>query len=1029
MKKIYLSGLLFFLVIQGMAQVLLNNVINDANPSAYNPFTLGQTVAGNITASGIGRGSGISGNAGSNRYNAANWSTGSMDMNDYFEFTFTPAAGYEIDFTSFVYTAQKSGTGPSSYAFRSSVDGFVSNIGSPGQTSGNISLTAAAYQNISGPITFRYYAWGASGSTGTYSINDFSFNGNVSLAVSNAISTTGTYSSYCNGVPSSVSVSFSPTGSFTGNFTAQLSDASGSFASPTVIGWGSSSPISATIPSGMAAGNAYRIRVIHSGSNTIGADNGSNISLLVSPVVNLGNDTAYCMGTVFNLSLDAQNTGSSYEWSNLSTSQTLHVAQAGTFSVTVTAPNTCETTDAITVSELALPQVDLGVDLAYCIGTSFSHTLDAGNSGATYNWNNGAATTQTYVATAAGTYSVWVTDANGCQNMDELIVVENGLPIVDLGNDTAYCVGSSFSKTLDAGNVGATYNWNDGAASSQTFTATTAGMYKVVVTDANGCENRDSVTVTENALPLVDIGPTTIAYCAGTNFSQTLDAGNLGATYQWTSGIVPVATSQTYTVTSAGLYGVLVTDANGCQNVDGVMVTENSLPTVDLGNDLSYCVGTTFSQVLDAGNPGLAYNWNNGAAMTQTYTANTAGIYSVTVTDGNGCENSDQLTVTENALPVVDLGTDLAYCSGTNFSQTLDAGNTGASYNWNNGTANTQTFVVTSAGNYTVEVTDANGCVGADILVVVENSLPVVALGNDTSYCAGASFSLLLNAENPGASYSWNGGTFSSQIFAVSQAGTYGVVVTDANGCSNSDEVIVTENPLPGINLGNDTSYCAGSNFSLVLNAQNAGSAYVWNNGSITPTVTATQAGTYWVVVTNASGCVNADSLVVTENALPAIDLGADVSTLNTSYVLDAGVGYSSYSWTPGGQTSQQLLVTQSGTYTVTVSNANGCTASDEIVVSLGSVSVNENQVFDMALTVYPNPSVNYLFVKVPDYEGEVVMSILSVNGQRVFSQSYAGLSVNQALSVDVSGFQSGNYILQLRSEKFVINRRIIVSK
>ncbi len=165
------------------AAVIYTNPITGTNPNTANPYTTGDTKDTNITVSGIGRGTGISGNAANDRYNANNWNSASLDTTDYFSWTLTPGSGFEIDFTSFGYTSQASGSGPqTNFAFRSSVDSYASNIGTPTVTGTTISLSAAAYQNITAPITFRFYAWGASSSTGTFSINSFSFDGTVAAA-------------------------------------------------------------------------------------------------------------------------------------------------------------------------------------------------------------------------------------------------------------------------------------------------------------------------------------------------------------------------------------------------------------------------------------------------------------------------------------------------------------------------------------------------------------------------------------------------------------------------------------------------------------------------------------------------------------------------------------------------------------------------------------------------------------------------------------------------------------------------------
>lgn len=157
-----------------------SNEITGTNPNTSNPYTIGDTKNANIEVSGIGRGSGINGTNANDRYNATSWSTSSLDTNDYFQFTLTPNTNYEIDFTSFDYVGQRSNTGPNQFAFRSSKDGFTSNIGSPSATGTTINLSAAAYQDITEPITFRLYGWGSSG--GTYSINDFDFKGKVVAA-------------------------------------------------------------------------------------------------------------------------------------------------------------------------------------------------------------------------------------------------------------------------------------------------------------------------------------------------------------------------------------------------------------------------------------------------------------------------------------------------------------------------------------------------------------------------------------------------------------------------------------------------------------------------------------------------------------------------------------------------------------------------------------------------------------------------------------------------------------------------------
>lgn len=273
--------LLFSLVTLNLLSQIWTNPITGTNPNASNPYTTGQTFNSNVTVSGIGRGAGATGSNANDRYNANSWNTVGIDLTAYFEFTITPNSGCTIDFTNFIYTAQASGTGATSFAFRSSLDGFASNIGTPTSTGATIDLSAATYQGIGSAITFRLYGWGASAAGGTFSINDFTFNGSTSCPSSNTI-TTGTVASTpftvtCPSTTASGTVNFTSTGIFTaGNvYTAQLSDATGSFAAPITIGTFSSTAntgtINITIPAGTPTGSGYLIRIVSNAPSTIGS--------------------------------------------------------------------------------------------------------------------------------------------------------------------------------------------------------------------------------------------------------------------------------------------------------------------------------------------------------------------------------------------------------------------------------------------------------------------------------------------------------------------------------------------------------------------------------------------------------------------------------------------------------------------------------------------------------------------------------------------------------------------------------------
>lgn len=507
------------------------------------------------------------------------------------------------------------------------------------------------------------------------------------------------------------------------------------------------------------------------------------VSIIINPLpATLLNDTAVCSGSTY--TIDAQNVGSTYLWNTGDTTQTIAVSLGGNYSVDITTAFGCTATDAMNLTLNSLPIVNLGADVAFCAGDSI--TLDAGNAGMTFLWNDaGASTSQTINAVTGAAYAVIVTNPlTSCSNSDTIVVTVNPNPVQNLGVDTTQCAGTI---TLDAGTGNYSYTWSD-ASTAQTLVASVSGTYSVMVVDTvTGCYRGDTVGVTINPLPVVDLGTDSIQ-CGG---SIVLDAGNSGATYLWSDA----STAQTLSATSSGSYNVVVTNTFNCSSTDTVNLTINFLPTVALGNDTSLCGG---SITLNAGNPGMDYLWNN-STTNQTLTVFISGMYAVTATDTTtGCNSSDSINVTIGTVPVVDIGNDTIQCGGV---ITLNAQNTGATYLWST-SASTQTITVNSSGTYSVAVTNTDGCTTNDTVLVTIHTLPAVGLIPFSGpVCNDLTSFTLNNGTPPGGVYS--GTSVVGNVFNPQAAGvgihpiTY--TVTDTNGCSNSSTQNITVNNCIGI--------------------------------------------------------------------------------------------------------------------------------------------------------------------------------------------------------------------------------------
>jgi gliding motility-associated-like protein len=644
------------------------------------------------------------------------------------------------------------------------------------------------------------------------------------------------------------------------------------------------------------------------------ASDAINVTLVATPpLVNLGADLLLCSPSDFPRVLDAGNSGSNYYWSTGATSQTISVSAGGEYFVTVT--NGCGQ-DRDTLSITAPPGLglDLGPDTVLCGPATI--TLNAGNPGATYLWTPGGQTTRTKIVTASGNYSVTVTNACGTASDNINITIQNGSPSVNLGPDRTICPGTP--TVLNAGSsAGQTYLWSTGVTTS-TISVSTPSIYWVDVTNSCGTV-RDSIRIL-NGMPSFSLGPDRYV-CAPSTVS--LSAAGAGTSFVWSTG----STASSIVASATGIYWVDVTNSCGTLRDSVFVSVMAAVPVVNLGPDQVQCA--SFSTILNAGNPGSTYLWSPGGQTSQSITVTTGGIYSVTVTNGCGVAQDNILITTQ---PMTSLGPDINICQGT--TTMLDAGNPGASYAWTPGGQTTQTIQVSTGGTYGVTVTNACGSISDDIVVTILTAAPIVNLGPDQRACAPVS--ILLDASNPGTTYSWSTGA-TSQTINVNSTGTYSVRVNNSCGVDEDTISIIVDAGIPAVNLGADQSFC--NPVFYILDAGAGAATYSWNTGASSPTIFVTSAGNYSVTATNS--CGNASDNVTITAANPAIIALKDTGGCINPILLDAGNPGESYFWSPGGQTTQTIMASVTGQYAVTISNACGIfSKSVDVVINTGVPTV-----------------------------------------------------------------------------------------
>ncbi len=653
--------------------------------------------------------------------------------------------------------------------------------------------------------------------------------------------------------------------------------------------------------------------------------------------------------------------GYTYQWSNSATTKDITGLAAGTYSVTITDGNNCTYTNSYVVTEpdVLVASIDGQTNVA-CNGGN-TGAIDLGVTGGTtaysYAWSNGA-TTQDITGLAIGTYTVTVTDANGCTATTSATITQNdALTVNATGTTNVTCNGLSngaLDITAGGGVLPYTYVWSN-AAITEDLTGLAAGSYSVTVTDAAGCTGTGTFTVTEPAVLTATATADNVVTCYGGNdgaISLVVNGGTTAYTYSWSNG----AATQNLTGLVAGTYTVTVTDANGCTATSSATITENPELEVTLVGAVNVsCNGGSDGSIdvsVTGGVSPYTYLWSNGA-VTQDVSGLSAGTYRLTVTDAVGCTYVDSATITEPTLLVANIdGQTNVACNGGN-TGTVDLGVTGGTpaytYAWSNGET-TQDLTGLAVGTYTVTVTDANGCTATASATITDNPALVVDLDEvqDVTCNGLTDGSIFVNVSGgaPAYTFEWsgpNGYVATTQNISGLAAGTYSVTVTDANSCTGTGTFTVNEPAtLTATATADNVVTCYGGNDGAITLTVNGGTApytYVWSNAALTQNLTGLVAGTYDVTVTDANNCTATASATITENPQLVVSLnGSNDASCNggndgdIDITLSGGVGPYTYVWS-NNATTEDINGLTAGTYDVTVTDDLGCTATGSFTI------------------------------------------------------------------------------------------------
>ena len=726
-----------------------------------------------------------------------------------------------------------------------------------------------------------------------------------------------------------------------------------------------------------------------------GCQDTDNVTVFVNPAPNAsaGDDVTILQGESTTLTATG---GNDYLWSTGETTQSITVTPTQTTTYSVEVSNgTCSRIVEVTVFVEEPVTANAGEDQTICEGEGA--TLIA-SGGTDYLWSTGETTQSINVnPMVTTTYSVTVSDEFS-SDTDEVTVNVNEVPIAYAGEDQFIQLGELATLTAEGGD---TYLWSTGETTQSIDVSPTESTTYMVTVFSNGCEDFDDVEVVVDGV-LANAGED-VSICEGETVTLTATGGDF---FLWSTGettaSIQVSPSQTT------IYTVEVSDGFS-YDTDDVTVFVNSTPNANVGSDETICEGETVTLTATGGE---TYLWSTGEttpSIEVTPLENTT--YTVTAFNG-GCEDSDSVNVEVNPNPVANAGNDVNITEGESVTLTASGG---GSYEWSTGET-TQSIEVSPLVTtvYTVFVTQ-NGCEDFDEVTVTVNDAVNANAGEDVTICQGNE--TILTASG-GESYLWSTGeTTQSIVVSPMATSTYTVIVSNEFS-SDTDEVTVTVNPLPNVQVTGDVSILQGDFVTLSATGANS---YLWNNGAtepniaVSPNVTTTYSVTGYI-----NNCSETEDVVVSVFEPVEANAGQDETICFGSSIELTASGGDSYLWNTG-ETTQSITVSPEieTTYTVIVSNELDSDA-DEVIVSVENCEIelpNEDPPYEFSLYMDRiNPSI--MMVKLSGLEGNSMLYVHDISGNLVLSLSIQDNNgQQQEIPINTALYSQGVYVITLQEQ------------
>jgi len=757
--------------------------------------------------------------------------------------------------------------------------------------------------------------------------------------------------------------------------------------------------------------------------------------------VSLGSDTTLNCASPHTLApLTACN--STYLWSDLTTNDSFVVNTQGTYWVEVT--NVCGTSrDTIVVSGTSgspNAQFVYSVNGQCGLPVTFTNT----SSGATsYSWSFGDNTTSTlqnptHTYLGTGVFQVVLIISGPCGNDTTVgTITINPTTTISQFTSSGTACGSPVTFTNTSSSA-TSYYWDFGdltnsTATSPTHTYTSPGTYQVMLIATSPCD-------IDTSYGLITIVPTTVtaafssvpSVCVGNPiFFSNTSVGATSSAWDFGDLSTSTATSPAHTYASPGTYAVTLIASGGC-GADTItqVITINAVPVAAITGADTICIGQTITLSASGGG---SYQWSGGntsttASISVSPTVTTA--YYVQVSNGACTSIPDTHIVVVNSAGAASISGATTICVGQTITLTASGATT---YQWSGGSsATTPSIVVSPVTTTTYYVAPSGSCGGTpDTHVVVVVPVPVVNAGGNTTICTGQSTTMTASG---GGSYQWSGGsTDTTASITVSPVVTTTYFVTASNGFCTSgfDTITVVVLPSPTVTIAAPSAICAGT--TLTLTAVGTATTWVWSGGAsgtgTTITDNPTGSTNYYLIGYNAQGCSDTDMVTVGVFDTPTFAIqGDDTLCIGESSTLLC-TGNGSFTWSPAtglnSTTSQTVIAspTTTITYSVQVTDINGCTGSDSFTLVVDPCTGIEEETAEPGISVFPNPSTGVYSINLNTTQ-PVVVEVFNALGQVIVSETVT-MADGTPYLLDMSEAAEGNYLLKVTGETGVETHKL----